>query len=72
MGRVGVFILCACDIEEREYGVSVGVNATILSRNTTGNFCFVYYEQLKNRELKRIHLSGCRCNERIKAKTDGS
>jgi hypothetical protein len=25
----------------------------------------------KNRELKRIHIYGCRCNERLKAKTEG-
>ena len=34
-------------------------------------FYFYYKEQIK-RELKRIHISGCRCNERLKAKTDGS
>ncbi len=33
---------------------------------------FIYYEQQIKRELKRIHISGCRCNERLKAKTDGS
>ena len=32
----------------------------------------IYYEQHINRELKRIHISRCRCNERLKAKTDGS
>ena len=31
-----------------------------------------YYEQQIKREIKRIHISGCRCNERLKAKTDGS
>ena len=31
-----------------------------------------YYEQQIKRELKKIHISGCRCNERLKAKTDGS
>ena len=31
-----------------------------------------YYEQLIKRELKEIHVSGCRCNERLKGKTDGS
>jgi hypothetical protein len=25
-----------------------------------------------NRELHRIHIYGCRCNERLKAKTEGS
>ena len=24
------------------------------------------------RELKRIHINGCRCNERLNAKTEGS
>ncbi len=31
VGRVGVYILCVCDSEDRECGVGVGVNATILS-----------------------------------------
>ena len=33
--------------------------------------CF-YYEQQIKRELKGIHICGCRCNERLKVKTDGS
>ena len=32
---------------------------------------FVYYEEMK-REVRRIHIYGCRCNERLKAKTEGS
>ena len=31
-----------------------------------------YYEQQIKRELKKIHICGCRCNDRLKAKTDGS
>ncbi len=31
-----------------------------------------FYEQQIKRELKEKHISGCRCNERLKAKTDGS
>ena len=31
-----------------------------------------YYEQLIKRDLKGIHLSGCRYNETLKVKTDGS
>ena len=32
-----------------------------------------YYEQQIKGELKRkIHIRGCRCNERLKTKTDGS
>ncbi len=31
-----------------------------------------YYEQQIKRELKRIYICGCRYNERLKAKTDGS
>ncbi len=31
-----------------------------------------YYEQQIKRELKGIHICGCRRNERLKAKTDGS
>ena len=34
--------------------------------------CFIYYEQQIKRELKGINICGCRCNERLKAKTDGS
>ena len=30
-----------------------------------------YYEQ-QVKQLKRIHIRGDRCNERLKAKTDGS
>ena len=30
------------------------------------------YEQQLKREVKRIHISGYRCNERFKSKTDGS
>ena len=33
---------------------------------------YVYQEQLIKRKLKGIHISRCRCNERLKAKTDGS
>ena len=32
---------------------------------------FVYYEETK-RELKRILIYECRCNERLKAKAEGS
>ncbi len=38
----------------------------------TFRFLFIYYEQQIKREIKRINISGCRCNERLKAKTDGS
>ena len=31
-----------------------------------------YYEHQIKRELKGIRIRGCRCNERLKAKTDGS
>ena len=31
-----------------------------------------YYEQQIKRDLKRTHISGCRYNERLKTKTDGS
>ncbi len=34
--------------------------------------CVIYYDQQVKRDLKRIHKSGYRCNERLKAKTDGS
>ncbi len=33
---------------------------------------FIYYEQQINREVKRIHVSGCQWKERLKSKTDGS
>ena len=32
----------------------------------------IYYEQQVKREVKRIHISGYRCKERLKVKTDGS
>ena len=31
-----------------------------------------YYEQQIQQVVKRIHISGCRCNERLNDKTDGS
>jgi hypothetical protein len=31
-----------------------------------------YYLQYIKRELKGKHICGCRCNERLKAKTEGS
>jgi hypothetical protein len=34
-------------------------------------FFFVCSEYIK-RKIKRIHIYGCRCNERLKAKTEGS
>ena len=33
---------------------------------------FFFYEQQVLREVKRIHICGYRCNERLKDKTDGS
>ena len=33
---------------------------------------FITSEQQIKRELKGIHVCGCRCNERLKAKTDSS
>ena len=32
----------------------------------------MYYEQQTKPELRRIHRSGCRCNETLQAKTDES
>ena len=32
---------------------------------------FVYYEEIK-RELKRIHIYECRCNERLKPEVEDS
>ena len=37
-----------------------------------GSHLRFYYEQQINRELQVIHICECRCNERLKAKTDGS
>ena len=31
---------------------------------------FIYYEELIKQEIKGIHICGCRCNERLKDKTD--
>ena len=33
---------------------------------------FISYERQIKRELKGIHICGCRCNVRLKTKTDGS
>jgi hypothetical protein len=41
------------------------------SRRLTSGALFVYYEEIK-RELKRILIHEYRCNERLKAKTEGS
>ena len=32
----------------------------------------IYFEQQIKRELKGIHICGCRFNERLKTKTEGS
>ena len=32
----------------------------------------LYYEEQINRELKGIHICGCRCNEGLNTNTDGS
>ena len=34
--------------------------------------CYFYHETQIKRELNGIHICGCRFNERLKAKTDGS
>ena len=31
---------------------------------------YFYFEQLIKREIQGIHISGCRYNERLKAKTE--
>ena len=41
------------------------------TRRKGKNFIF-YYEREVKRVLKRKHMSGYRCNERLKAKTDGT
>ena len=46
-------------------GSGEGVDSTLESG-------FVYYEQKIKRELKGIHICGCRCNVRLKVKTEGS
>ena len=50
--------LCTCDIEEREHGVSAGVNATMLSA--------------LNRDLNRRPMYEYRCDERLKGQAEGS
>ena len=42
------------------------------STEENGTSFYFYYEQQIKRELKRIHISGCRWNERLRDKTDGS
>jgi hypothetical protein len=34
--------------------------------------CFKFIVREVKRELKRIHINGCRCNESINAKMEGS
>ena len=41
------------------------------SSSSGANYLAVYYEKI-NRELKRILIYECRCNERLKAKAEGS
>ena len=41
------------------------------SRKITSRVKLFYYEQQIKRQLKWIHIRGCRCNQRLKAKTDG-
>ncbi len=55
--RMGVCILCVDDNEQRERGVGVGVNDTMLSE----------YESIKRKINKRLVLE-CRCDARLKAK----
>ena len=65
----------AAEKEETEKGKQTAAHEKMTCTNTPNpvnpilNF---YYEQQIKGELKRIHISGCRCNEKLKAKTDGS
>ena len=43
-----------------------------IKKDESRGTCFFCYEQQVKWELKRIHVSGYRCNERLKSKTDGS
>ena len=53
-----------CDFEVRFTG-----EVSVLEMKEEGKIFFLLEEVMG--ELKRIHICGCRCNERLKAKTDG-
>ena len=59
--------LCRC-VTQREWGGG-GRGGRVGGWGHQRGF---YYEQQIKWEIKRIHTSGCRCNERLKVKTDGS
>ncbi len=77
--------LCGSDSEEREQGVGAGVNTTMLSetlevvgfveavRRTKWrcSLSFVHYESIK-RDLNKRLIFECRCDPRLKGKTEGS
>ena len=71
---VVVCILCSCDSTECEYGVGVGVNTTMMSETVeviSEWMSCVYYETI-TRELNKRLIYECRCDERLKAKAEGS
>jgi hypothetical protein len=58
-------------LESYIFGTQPRVQNVIVTRVDVINESFDYEQQVK-RELKRTHISGYRCDEKLKAKTDGS
>ena len=72
-GRGGRQLSCRMNlIRMNLIGESKGEGNGELGRQGVRENMLIYYEQQIKRELKGIHICGCQCNERLKAKTDGS
>ena len=67
------WVLTLCVVRKRSTIWSVTQSRDFFAPNSTSlSVPFIYYEQLIKRGLTGIHISGCRCNQRLNAKTDGS
>ena len=62
-----------CIISESVVSTSISLlhSPSVTCPLTALGFVLFYDEQQIKQELKGIHICGCRCNERLKAKTDG-
>ena len=63
--RHGLVTWCDINVDR------IGTPTICFGGRDCGDLILLYYEQQIKRELKRKHISGCRFNERLKAKTDG-
>ena len=65
-------MLCFLDTNPNLFAYLTSTSQHTSHRDTnTHRGIFVYCEYIK-RELKRRHICGCQCNERLEAKTEGS